>query len=296
MGEKVDIETMKMVLCSSEEEFRKESSSIKENSLTSEHSLIKENPLIKCKNKERNSTEIGEKSKKSLFTTTKEKEERNKDRIRRMEGKRISQQGMNTLTSYRSNKKENSSTKENSLSTEYTLIKENAPIKGKAKEGNSTEIGEKSKKSLFTTTKEKEERYNDRNRRTERKRICEQGMNITSYRSRSALNMMILHEPNDKGELEMIHKRKISPERNKTPAGKLINTEHKRSKVTKIIDQREATKCKKTCYNINRANNSNNRKEKPKVFFFRVKWEKKRTRKGGKEETCLTKNQRKETK
>ena len=295
MGEKVDIETMKMVLCSSEEEFRKESSSIKENSLTSEHSLIKENPLIKCKNKERNSTEIGEKSKKSLFTTTKEKEERNKDRIRRMEGKRISQ-GMNTLTSYRSNKKENSSTKENSLSTEYTLIKENAPIKGKAKEGNSTEIGEKSKKSLFTTTKEKEERYNDRNRRTERKRICEQGMNITSYRSRSALNMMILHEPNDKGELEMIHKRKISPERNKTPAGKLINTEHKRSKVTKIIDQREATKCKKTCYNSNRANNSNNRKEKPKVFFFRVKWEKKRTRKGGKEETCLTKNQRKETK
>ena len=204
---------------------------------------------------------------------------------------------MNTLTSYRSNKKENSSTKENSLNTEYTLIKENAPIKGKAKEGNSTEIGEKSKKSLFTTTKEKEERNNDRNRRTEGKRIREQGMNITSYRSRSALNMMILHEPNDKGELEMIHKRKISPERNKTPAGKLKTPNIKEAKSPRSWTRGRLQNVKKHATTATEQTIQTTGRKNLKCFFFRVKWGKKENKKGGgNEETCLTKKQRKRNK
>ena len=60
------------------------------------------------------------------------------------------------------------------------------------------------------------------------------------------MNEAIL-DSNDKGESEKNRKRKLLQEKSGTQVGKIINTEHKRSKLAKIMDQRELKDCKEAC-------------------------------------------------
>ena len=141
-----------------------------------------------------------------------------------------------------------STNKENTPITEHSSIKENPPIRGKNNERELPETGGKSKKSLFTPILDKEDRIKRRYSREAGRRISQQGMDtITGYGSRTIMNEAILVHSNDKGEPEKNRKRKPLQEKSGTQAGKIINTEHIRSKLAKIMDQRELKDCKETC-------------------------------------------------
>ena len=161
---------------------------------------------------------------------------------------------MDLCSSEEENRGADSSNKENTPITEYSPIKENPQIRGKNKERELPETGGISRKCLFTPILDTEDRNRKRNSIEAGRRI--NGMDtITGSRTRP-----ILVHPNDKGEPEKNRKRKLLKEKSGTQAGKIINTEHKRNKLSKIMDQMELKDCKKACCTNLRVSNRTKRK------------------------------------
>ena len=173
----------------------------------------------------------------------------------------ISIMRMDLCSSEEENRGADSSNKENTPITKHSTIKENPQIRGKNKERELSETGEISKKALFTPILDTEDRNNKRNSREAGRRINQQGMDtIAGFGTRTILNESILIHPNDKGEPEKNRKRKSLNEKSGTQAGKIINTEHKRSKLSKIMDQMELKDCKEACCTNLRVSNRTKRK------------------------------------